>query len=106
MSDTSAATEAKKEKKQPLFKKVPQFVTPDGKIFSTQKEASEHLRAHLVDEALLKVCGGNKEQADWLKANKDEIVKAYDAAKIQRPPVKPETIEKMRQARLKMMGKA
>lgn len=105
MSDQNTnaqGTEVKKAKKPLPFKKLAQFQTPDGKIFETQKEAGEHLRRHLVDEALAKVVEGTSVTVDWLKDNKEAILKAYDAAKIERPPVSEETKAKMKAARLKL----
>jgi hypothetical protein len=98
-TEVAKTEEAGKAKKKPLFKKLSQFQTPDGKVFETQKEASEHLRGYLVDEALLKVANGDQQLADWMKANKEDIVKAFDAAKIERPPVTEETKAKMKAAR-------
>ena len=97
--NTEVAKTEEKAKKKPLFKKLSQFQTPDGKVFETQKEASEHLRGYLVDEALLKVCNGDSALATWMKENKEEITKAFDAAKIERPPVTDETKAKMKAAR-------
>jgi len=104
--DGSFKLDAKGEKmpiKKSLFKKLAQFQTPDGKIFTTQKEASEHLRVHLVEAALLAVSKGDKTMATWLLDNKDPIVKAYKAAEIQRPPVSEETKAKMKAALAKRM---
>jgi len=89
--------------KKALFKKLAQFQTPDGKVFQTQKEASEHLRIHLVHEALLKVTGGDEKLKDWLLENKEGIIKAYKAAEAPRPPVSEETKRKMREALAKRM---
>jgi len=103
MSENTEAVKSEegKAKKKPLFKKLSQFQTPDGKVFETQKEASEHLRGYLVDEALLKVANGDQTLATWMKDNKEAIQKAFDAAKIERPPVTEETKAKMKAAREK-----
>jgi len=97
MSETQTA--AKKSSVPAGLKKLAQFQTPDGQVFDTQKAATEHLRKHLVDEALLKVSGGDQNLADWLKANKAEIVAAYDAATVKRE-ISDETRQKMREALL------
>ena len=104
-------------KKAPLFKKTATFETPDGKVFNTQKEAAEHVRGHLVVDAVNAVAAKfdgsvivkNPETGDeeivsqtlgeFLLANKADVLKAYDAAKIERAPVTEETKEKMRLAR-------
>jgi hypothetical protein len=103
-----AATPAKAPKKKPLFKKLAQFQTPDGKIFETQKEATEHLRGYLVDEALAKVVAAlpTPVTVQWLKDNEAMITKAYNAAKVERPPVSEETKAKMKAAREKLYGPA
>lgn len=98
----ATSTEVKKEKKPAPFKKLAQFQTPDGKIFQTQKEASEHLRGHLVVSAVKAVAGGDEALTKWLLDNKDALVKAYDAAKVERPPVSEETKAKMKAAREKI----
>ena len=95
-------TAAKPKKPKPLFKKLAQFQTPDGKIFQTQKEASEHLRVHLVVDALKKVVDGTNINYEWLLENRIAILKAFDAAKIERPPVSEETKAKMKAAREKI----
>jgi hypothetical protein len=94
---TASATAAKKSAIPTGLKKLAQFQTPDGLIFDTQKAATEHLRKHLVDEALLKVAGGDKGLADWLKASQAEITAAYDAATVKRE-ISEETRQKMREA--------
>jgi len=94
-TETASAEKAKKGGIASGLKKLAQFQTPDGKIFETQKAATEHLRGYLVDEALLKIAGGDKSLADWLKANKDAITAAYDAATVKRE-ISEETREKMR----------
>lgn len=104
-----AGGENKKTKKPALFKKLSTFQTPDGKVFDTQKEASEWIRRHLVDDALKALCGGEGDVTinwQWLKDNKDNILKAYDAAKIERPPVTEETKAKMKAARAKLKALA
>lgn len=110
-------------KKAPLFKKLAQFQTPDGLIFETQKAAAEHLRKHLVVDAVTAVAAlytgevlvtaedGSEDivsqtLAEFLLANKDEVVKAYDAAKVERAPVSEETKAKMKAARAKIPGRA
>lgn len=99
--DTSAtevaSTATAKPKKDLGYKKLAQFLLPDGTIVNTQKEASEFARRHLVDEALLKVAGGDKNMADWLKSNKDAIIEAFDAATVKRV-ITQETRDKMRDA--------
>ena len=88
--------------KPQLFKKLAQFQTPDGKIFETQREASEHLRRHLVVDAIKKIAAGDEKLVNWLMDNKEAIVKAYDAAKVERAPVTEETKRKMALARAKI----
>lgn len=101
-------------KKAPLFKKLAQFQTEDGQIFETQKAATEHMRKHLVVAAVGAVAalytgvavdadGDEQEQslAEFLLANKDAVIAAYDAAKVDRPPVTEETKAKMKAAREK-----
>lgn len=95
----------KPKKPAPLFKKLAQFQTPDGLIFETQREASEHLRKHLVVDALKAVTEGNEQLVEWLLENKAAILKAYDAAKIERPPVTEETKAKMKAARQALAAK-
>lgn len=113
----SQATDAADSKKKPLFKKVATFQTPDGLIFNSQKEAAEHVRKHLVVEAVdafAKAFTGTKTVVDettgetttveqtlgqYLLENKDAYLKALDAAKIERPAPSAETLEKMRKAR-------
>ena len=88
------------------LKKLSQFQTPDGRIFDTQKAASEHLRAHLVVEAfttLLSESDGTID-ANWFVANKDRIQACYDAAKPERKAPSPETMAKMNAAREKMVA--
>jgi hypothetical protein len=103
--DNAQATE---QTAAPKLKKLAQFQTPDGRIFNTQKEASEHLRAHLVVSAVTAVAekftgvdaeGNEQSLAQFLLASKEDLVKAYDAAKVQRPPVSEETKAKMKAAR-------
>lgn len=103
-------------KKPSLFKKLAQFQTPDGRVFETQREASEHVRQYLVVEAIGKVAAGftgsvivtdadgdeqvvEQSLADYLLANKEAVLKAYDAAKVERAPVSEETKAKMKAAR-------
>lgn len=93
------AVVAEKPKKVMPYKKLTQFQLPDGSIVNTQKEATEFARRHLVVEALLKVSEGNQETADWLLANKTEIMAAYSAAEVKRE-ISDETREKMRKALL------
>jgi len=105
-------------KKPALFKKLAQFQTPDGLIFETQKEAGEHVRSYLVVEAVAAVAAlftgtqagkdadGNdavvpQTLAEFLLASKAELVKAFDAAKVERAPVTEETKAKMKAARAK-----
>jgi hypothetical protein len=108
-ADTAAPVVAKKA---PLFKKLAQFQTPDGRVFETQKEASEHIRGYLVVDAVNALAakfdgtvvngdGETVEQTlgEFLLANKADMIKAYDAAKVERAPVTEETKEKMRLAR-------
>lgn len=114
-AEGSAPTVAKKA---PLFKKLAQFQTPDGRVFETQREASEHVRQYLVVDAINAVAakfdgttvneaGDTVEQtlAEFLLANKAEILKAYDAAKIERAPVTEETKAKMKAARQATLAK-
>lgn len=90
-------------KKKPLFKKLAQFQTPDGQVFETQKAAAEHMRKHLVVEAVNKLAAefNAEEQSlgDFLLARKDDVLKAYDAAKVERPAPSAETMAKMKAAR-------
>lgn len=97
--ETTTAVVAEKPKKVMPYKKLTQFQLPDGSIVNTQKEATEFARRHLVVEALLKVSEGNQETADWLLANKTEIMAAYSAAEVKRE-ISDETREKMRKALL------
>jgi hypothetical protein len=116
--DNAQATAPVVAKKAPsLLKKLAQFQTPDGLIFGTQKEATEHLRGHLVTAAVSAVAAtfdptavvqveGEEDRyttlAEFLLANKAEILKAYDAAKVERAPVSEATKEKMKAARAKI----
>ena len=88
---------------KPKLKKIATFQTPDGKVFQTQREASEHLRGYLVDDALKTLVGtlekGKVIDWEWLKANKEAVIKAYDAAKVERAPVTEETKAKMKLSR-------
>jgi predicted nucleic acid-binding Zn-ribbon protein len=81
------------------LKKLAQFQTPDGKIFDTQREATQHLRSYLVDAALLAVANNDQQLADWLKENRTAIEKAYAAADVERAPVSEETKAKMKAVR-------
>lgn len=119
LDNSAEATEAAAPvvaKKAPALKKLAQFQTPDGKIFQTQREASEHLRQYLVVDAVNAVAakytgyttneaGDTVEQTlgEFLLANKAEVLKAYDAAKVERAPVTEETKAKMKAAREKRM---
>lgn len=102
-TDAAAPVVAKKPQ---LFKKLAQFQTPDGTIFETQKEAAEHVRKYLVVEAIAAVAESFNPEAgtlaDFLMANKDAVLKAYDAAKVERAPVTEETKAKMKAARAKL----
>jgi hypothetical protein len=60
------------------------FVTPDGKVFATKKEAQTHLRAPLVHEAFMTLTGKNKELSDWLMAKQEEIGVALETGTIRR----------------------
>jgi len=83
------------------LKKIARFEV-DGKQFDTQKEASEYLRRHLVVEAVNAVASsydGTSNLGEFLLANRDSLVKAYDAAKVERPPVTEETKQKMKAVR-------
>ena len=88
---------------KPKFKKLAQFQTPDGRIFNTQREASEHMRSYLVVDAFTKVLEGvTNIDAQWFVDNKDAVLKAYRAAEVERKPPSPETLQKMKEARDKM----
>jgi hypothetical protein len=123
--DNAEASAPVVQKKAPsLLKKLAQFQTPDGQIFGTQKEATEHLRKHLVVSAVNAVAAtfnpetvidavGNEGEEGYVEAhyltlgefmlnNKDAIQKAYDAAKVERAPVSEETKAKMKAARAKI----
>ena len=92
---------------KPQFKKLSQFQTPDGKIFDTQREASEHLRSHLVVEAFTTMLNGvdkNTIDASWFVTNKEAVTKCYDASKVERAAPSPETRAKMEAARSKMVA--
>lgn len=83
----------------PQLKRLAQFQTPDGTIFETQKEAAEHLRQHLVVDAVnavaalfdgsVEVNGELQVQTlgEFLMANKAAVQAAFDAAKVERAPV-------------------
>jgi hypothetical protein len=60
------------------------FVTPDGKIFATKREAQQHLRAPLVLEALMKLTGKNADLAKWLQEKQEEIEIAFETGTIRR----------------------
>jgi hypothetical protein len=84
-----------KPKKNLGYKKLSQFLLPDGTIVATQKEASEFARKHMVTEALLAVAGGDQALATWLETSKAAIQAAYGAAEIKRE-ISDETRAKMR----------
>lgn len=60
------------------------FVTPDGQVFSTKKEAQNHLRAPMVLDALMKLTGKNKELSSWLQDNQEAIEVAFETGTIKR----------------------
>jgi hypothetical protein len=57
-------------------------------------------------DALKAVTENNEQLVEWLLENKAAILKAYDAAKIERPPVTEETKAKMKAARAALAAKA
>lgn len=104
----AAPVAAKPKKKASPFKKVAQFVTPDGVVHETQKAASEHMRKHLKIEAVKALAetfdAAQESLGDFLMRVEVELKDAYDAAKIDRPAPSAETLEKMRQAREKQLA--
>jgi small-conductance mechanosensitive channel len=60
------------------------FVTPDGKVFATKKEAQDHVRLPKIREALNKLTKNNAELVDWLIANQETVEMAFETGTIRR----------------------
>lgn len=60
------------------------FVTPDGKIFNTKKEAVDYLRKPLIKDALLKLTSKNEDLTAWLIEKQEDIETAYETGTIRR----------------------
>ena len=59
------------------------FVTPDGKVFKTRKEADDHLRIPAIKEALAGITD-SAELVDWLISVRDELSDAFGSSKVRR----------------------
>jgi len=60
------------------------FVSNDGKIFETKKEAQDYFRKPKILEALMKVTADNKELSEFLAEKQDSVVAAFDTGTIRR----------------------
>lgn len=97
---SSAETNAQPQVK--LSKKAVFFV--GDRRFETQKEANEFLRDHLVVEAIKGVVSGytgssTEDLTKFVSENREALRKAFDAAKVERPPMKEETKQLMKTIR-------
>lgn len=60
------------------------YTTPDGQHFDTKAEALDYLRRPKIQVALANVTGGNKELANFLLENMDDVKDAFDIGTIKR----------------------
>ncbi len=60
------------------------FVTPDGKVFSTKKEAQDYLRRPKIAESLKKITDNNDELVTWLVENQETVEMAFETGTIRR----------------------
>ena len=60
------------------------FVTPDGKVFATKKEAQDYIRLPKVREALNKLTNNNKDLVEWLVTNQEAVEMAFETGTIRR----------------------
>lgn len=60
------------------------FVTPDGKVFNTKKEAQDYLRRPKIAEALKAVTNDNAELTEWLLNNQETVEMAFETGTIRR----------------------
>ena len=59
------------------------FVTPDGKIFETRKEAQDYQRRPMQKEALAKIID-NEELVDWILDNTSDMADCFQVGTIKR----------------------
>lgn len=60
------------------------FVTPDGQVFNSMKEANDHLRKPKIKAALATVTSGDGKLSDWLIDNMSDIEGAFESGTIKR----------------------
>jgi len=60
------------------------FVTPDGKVFATKKEAQDYIRLPKIREALKALTKNNTELVEWLIANQESVEMAFEVGVIRR----------------------
>jgi len=60
------------------------FITEDGKVFDSKKEADDYERLPKVRGALGPICNNNEELMDWLIENQEDVENAFDTGSIRR----------------------
>ncbi len=87
-ADEATATGQSKFFQENGFERKTFFQTPDGREFSTQAEAAEHVRGYLTKRQLIALLEKHEywsqlreELATWMVENRKEILAAYDAAR-------------------------
>lgn len=60
------------------------FTTPDGQVFDKKADALEHMRRPLIKEALLALCNGKEDAAEWILEKKEMLFDIFDTGTIRR----------------------
>ena len=60
------------------------FVTADGTVFDTKKEAQDYLRKPMVRAELMKLTNSNIELTDWLIENQETVEVSFESGTIRR----------------------